>query len=207
MAQTVKCLPTTWETWVHSLSQEDLLEKEMATHSSILAWKTSWTEAPGRLQSHRIPKSRTRLSDFTFKGPCRHPTPQQATTNPFLCWRLLDTHRQVWVSLFWVHYSFLLGPGAYKVLFVPSKSLAPVLCKFWRLYGGLMATSPKRAYAIPWSTTPRAADPAAVHCWPIPWQETLRQSSGSVSVGSLGPGVHKVCLSPLSISGRYGVWL
>ena len=47
----VKCLPTMWETWVQSLSQEDLLEKEMATRSSILAWKIPWMEEPGRLQS------------------------------------------------------------------------------------------------------------------------------------------------------------
>ena len=39
------------ETWVQSLGQKDLLEKEMATHSSILAWKITWTEEPGRLQS------------------------------------------------------------------------------------------------------------------------------------------------------------
>ena len=51
MAQTVKCLPTMRETWVQSLGQEDLLEKEMATHSSILAWKMPWIEEPGRLQS------------------------------------------------------------------------------------------------------------------------------------------------------------
>ena len=51
MAQTVKRLPTMQETWVHSLSGEDLLEKEMATHSSILAWKIPWTEETGRLQS------------------------------------------------------------------------------------------------------------------------------------------------------------
>ena len=50
MAQTVKCLPTMRETWVHSLGQEDPLEKEMATHSSTLAWKILWTEDPGRLQ-------------------------------------------------------------------------------------------------------------------------------------------------------------
>ena len=50
MAQTVKRLPTMWETWVQSLGWEDLLEKEMATHSSILAWKIPWTEEPGRLQ-------------------------------------------------------------------------------------------------------------------------------------------------------------
>ena len=51
VAQTVKRLPTMRETWVQSLGWEDLLEKEMATHSSILAWKIPWTEEPGRLQS------------------------------------------------------------------------------------------------------------------------------------------------------------
>ena len=51
MAQTVKCLPAMWETQVQSLDWEDPLEKEMATHSSILAWKIPWMEEPGRLQS------------------------------------------------------------------------------------------------------------------------------------------------------------
>ena len=51
MAQTVKRLPTVQETRVQSLGQEDPLEKEMATHSSTLAWKIPWTEEPGRLQS------------------------------------------------------------------------------------------------------------------------------------------------------------
>ena len=51
MAQTVKSLPAVWETWVRSLGWEDLLEKEMASHFSILAWKIPWTEEPGRLQS------------------------------------------------------------------------------------------------------------------------------------------------------------
>ena len=50
-AETVKRLPTMWETRVQSLGQEDLLEKEIATHSSVLAWKIPWTEEPGRLQS------------------------------------------------------------------------------------------------------------------------------------------------------------
>ena len=49
MAQTVKCLPTVQETGVQSLGQEDLLEKEMATHSSILAWKIPRVEEPGWL--------------------------------------------------------------------------------------------------------------------------------------------------------------
>ena len=51
VAQMVKCLPTMWETQVQSLGWKDFLEKEMATHSSILAWKILWTEKPGRLQS------------------------------------------------------------------------------------------------------------------------------------------------------------
>ena len=51
MAQTVKRLPTIWETQVRSLGQEDPLEKEMATHSSILAWKIPWTEELGWLLS------------------------------------------------------------------------------------------------------------------------------------------------------------
>ena len=51
VAQMVKHLPIVRETWVQSLGWEDLLEKEMATHSSILAWKILWMEEPGRLQS------------------------------------------------------------------------------------------------------------------------------------------------------------
>ena len=51
VAQRVKCLPAMQETWVQSLGQEDPLEKEMATHSSTLAWEIPWTEEPGRLQS------------------------------------------------------------------------------------------------------------------------------------------------------------
>ena len=53
MAQTVKNLPAMWETWILSLGQEDPLEKGMATHSSILAWRIPWTEEPGGLQSMR----------------------------------------------------------------------------------------------------------------------------------------------------------
>ena len=50
-ASDVKRLPTMWETQVQSLGWEDLLEKEIATHSHIVAWKIPWTEKPGRLQS------------------------------------------------------------------------------------------------------------------------------------------------------------
>ena len=51
MAQTVKSLPAMWETRVRSLGQGDPLEKDMATHSSVLVWRIPWTEEPGGLQS------------------------------------------------------------------------------------------------------------------------------------------------------------
>ena len=53
------------ETWVQSLDQEDPLEKEMATHSNVLAWEIPWTEEPGELQSVELQKSQARLSNST----------------------------------------------------------------------------------------------------------------------------------------------
>ena len=92
-------------------------------------------------------------------------TLQQATTNLRSCWRLLDTHGQVWVSLLWGHCPFLLGPGMHKVLFVPSKRLFPQLCaSSGSFMMGLLVTSSERAYAIPSSAAPRAPALAAVHC-------------------------------------------
>ena len=89
------------------------------------------------------------------------PPLQQATADTCLHWKLLDTHRQVWVSLLWGHCSFLLGPGAHKVLFVPSKSL---FCQSCVSSGGsmvgLMVTSSKRAY-----TTPRSAASRPLPLW------------------------------------------
>ena len=58
-AQLVKRHPAMWETWVQSLGWEDPLEKEMATHSSILAWEIPWIEDPGGLQSMGSQKSQT----------------------------------------------------------------------------------------------------------------------------------------------------
>ena len=55
----VKNSPAMWETWVQSLGQEDFLEKGMATHANILAWRSPWTEEP----VHGVTKSWTQLSD------------------------------------------------------------------------------------------------------------------------------------------------
>ena len=105
--------------------------------------------------------------DLLQKVPRRHcyRSLQQASADPRLCQRLLDTHGQVWVSLLWGHCSFLLGPGAHKVLFVPSKRLFPQSCvSSAGSMVGLMVTSSKRGYAINRSIAPRAPGPAAVHC-------------------------------------------
>ena len=72
VCQMVKRLPKIQETRVRSLGQEDPLEKEMATHSSTVAWKIPWTEEPGRLKSMGLQNVWTRLNDFshcTQEGP------------------------------------------------------------------------------------------------------------------------------------------
>ena len=73
VAQIIKNLPAMQQTWVLSLGQEDPLEKGMATHSSIFAWRIPWTEGPVRLQSMGL-QSQTQLSDFHStteqKVPC-----------------------------------------------------------------------------------------------------------------------------------------
>ena len=130
MAQMVKCLPAMQETQVWCLGWEDPLEKEMVTHSSILAWKIPWTEEPGRLQSmasqrvghdwgtsqfkiHKNGTGNEDNGDLLQKVPCTalpHSVPQtlqQATTDLSLHPRFLDTQRQIRASLLWGHCSCL----------------------------------------------------------------------------------------------------
>ena len=76
MAQTVKHLPPMREAWVPSMGLEDPLEKEVATHSSVLGWRIPGTEEPGGLQSTGS-QSRARLSDFT--GPLGGPEAKTRT--------------------------------------------------------------------------------------------------------------------------------
>ena len=68
MAQRLKRLPGMRETQVRSLGREDTLEKGMATHSSILAWRIPWTEGPGGLQSMGVTKSWTQVSNTSHQG-------------------------------------------------------------------------------------------------------------------------------------------
>ena len=121
------------------------------------------------------------------KVPCTHSCtqyPQPCSRPPVTHTSVRDswTLRRVWVSLLWGHCSFLLGPGAHKVLFVPSKSLFPQSCvSSGGSMVGLMATSSNSAYVIPRSTAPRASAPTAVQCWLVPPQETPKHSTFSVS--------------------------
>ena len=91
------------------------------------------------------------------------PTLQQATTDPRLCWRLLDTPRQVWVSLLWGHCSFLLGPGAQGSVCAFQKSVSQSYVSPGSSLVGLMVTSSKRAYVLPRSAAPSAPAPVADH--------------------------------------------
>ena len=94
------------------------------------------------------------------------PTLQQAITDPRLCWRLLDTHRQVWVSLLWGHCSFLLGPGAQGSVCALQESISQSCVSSGSSMEGLMATSSNRAYA----------NPSLLHPVPLP----LRQSTADL---------------------------
>ena len=105
--------------------------------------------------------------DLLQKVPCMH----CCTQCPQPCSRTPLTHASTVYS--WTLRG-MSGSVSYGVLsgslcthgFVCAllESVSPVLCKFWQLYGGLMATSSKRAYAIPRSAAPKAPAPAAVHC-------------------------------------------
>ena len=140
-----------------------------------------WGQTIVEVMKIMAPPSKVPMQALLHSVP---PTLQQATADPRLRWRLLDTHGRVWVSLLWGHCSFLLGPGAHKLLFVPFKSLFLQCCVSSGIsMVGLVATSSKRVYAIPRSAAPRALVPVVGPCWPAPSQETLKHSSGSVSVG------------------------
>ena len=137
------------------------------------------------------------------------PTLQQATTDPRLHWRLLDTHGQVWVSLLWGHCSFLLGPGAQGSVCALQESISQPCVSSGSFMVGLMATSSKRRNLGGSLPYPSLLHPESLSQWQStadPYLHSrLSNTVLSQSVASLGPGAHKVCLSPLSISGGNGV--
>ena len=106
--------------------------------------------------------------------------------------------------------SLLLSPGSWLTqdfVWALQESVSPVLCKFWQLYGGVNGDLLQEGLCHTQVCCTQSPCPEAGHCWPLPPQETFKHSSGSVSVGSLGPGGHKVCLSPLCVWWVWGLIL
>ena len=90
-------------------------------------------------------------------------TLSQATSDPHLHWRLLDTHRHIWVSLLWVTAPFSWVLMCTSFCLCPQESISPILCTFWQLCGRLMATSPRGLMPYP----------GLLHPEPLPlWQST-----------------------------------
>ena len=108
------------------------------------------------------------------------PNPAAGHHDPRLHWRLPDTHRQVRDSLLWGHCSFLLGPGAQGSVCALQESISQSGVSSGGSMVGLMATSSKRANAIPRSAAPRAPVPEADHRRPVPPQERLTVLSQSL---------------------------
>ena len=92
------------------------------------------------------------------------PALQQGTDDPRLRQRLLDTHRQVWVSLLWGHCSFLLRPGAQGSVCALQAFISQSCVSSGGSVVGLRVTSSKCTCAIPRSIAPRSPAPAAIHC-------------------------------------------
>ena len=167
-----------------------------------LTWDHTMVEVMKKIVTPSKDPAHTLL--HSVPRPCSRPP-----VGPCLHLRFPDTQRQAWVSLLWGHCSSLLGPGAHKVLFVPSKNLFPQSCiSSGGSRVGLMVTSFKTAYATPRSAAPRAPAPATGYCWPVPPLETLKHSKTGLPQALWGLLVcTRICLSPLSISDGYQVWV
>ena len=120
VAQMVKNLPAMQKTWVWSLGQEDTLEKGMATHSSILAWRIPWTEGPGRLQSIRSHQvghdwsnlARTQARLWLFASP-----PHRRKLSSLASYNILEQAHQMSLSIccakrWWDYKLFTHGSSA-----------------------------------------------------------------------------------------------
>ena len=145
------------------------------------------------------------------KVPCMHsctqsPDPAAGHNQPTL---MLETPGHSWASLGQSLVGSLpLSPRSWHAqgfVCALQASVSPALCKFWQLYDGVIGDLLRERLCHTQFCCTQSPCPCGSPLQPVPLQETLKHSSGSVSVESLGPGAHKVCLSPPSISGRYGV--
>ena len=146
-------------------------------------------EDNGNLAPSKDPRH-VMLQSMPPQKPCRRPP----STHAFAGDSQTPTGKSPVGSLF-------LSPRSWCTKFCHAlqESISQSCVSSGRSIVGLMATTSKRAYAIP---TPRAPFPVADHCQAVPPQEMLKHSSVSVSVGSLCPGAHMICLNPLRVSGR-----
>ena len=127
------------------------------------------------------------------------PALQQATTDPRLTgdsWTLTGKSGSVSCGV--------TAPFSWRTRFCvcPPRVYFPVLCKFWQLYGGVNGDLLQEGLCHTHTQGPCPYGNPLLTCTP---QETLERSSVSVSVGFLGHSAHKVCLSPLRVSGKSGV--
>ena len=159
--------------------------------SLLFAWAQTMVEAMKRMGTS------LRRSQACVAAVCA-PNPAEATADRPLRWRLPETHRQASCGVT-APFSWVL---VHTVQLRPPSVYSPVLCRFWQLCPGVNGHLLREDVC---HTHTQSPTPAADHCRPVPPQETLKHSCVSVSVGSLGPGAHKVCLSPLSVSGGNGV--
>ena len=151
------------------------------------------------------------MSDSVRKVPCMHcytqclqlcSRPPPTRTSARDSWTLKGKSGSVFCGVTapfsWVlvHTRFCLCPP--RVYF-------PVLCKFWQLHGGVNGDLLQEGLCHTQVCCIQSPCLSSVHCSTIPPQETLKHSSLSVSVGVFAPGAHEVCLSPLNVSGGYGV--
>ena len=125
--------------------------------SLLLTWGQTMVEV---MKIMVISFKRSHVCTATLSAP----NPAAATSDPCLSWRLLDTHRQVWVSLLWDHCSFLLGPGAQGSVCAHQESVSPVLCKFWWLYGGVNGDLLQVGLCHTQVCCTQAPAPGAGHC-------------------------------------------
>ena len=145
-----------------AMLSKSLIQFSVVGWGCVASLLSPWSQTMVEVMKIMVTSSKGPMHALLHSVP---PTLQQATVDSRLRPGLLDTRGQVWVSLLWGHCSFLLDPGAHRVLFVPSKSLFPQSCvSSGGSVVGLMVTSSERAYAIPRSAAPRAPAPMAGHC-------------------------------------------
>ena len=107
MAQKVKNLPAMWETWVQSLDWEDPLEEDMATHSSVLAWRIPMDRGVWRATVHGVAKSRTCTQKYPVKGFTNHSIKKVHGTSLQTLGKILKG-KQAFFCMYWEKYILIL---------------------------------------------------------------------------------------------------